>query len=357
MTIRLALTALSFLSVASHSVAEGIAVVAPQSGPYAVLGEQIRDGAAAAASAVGQNIFLVNESCEAGSGPDIAARIVEAGVDTAIGFLCSESLDGALPALAEAAIPAITVSVRWKVLMEDALKKGWPFFRLAPAPDDEAEKLVEVILANWPGSPIALIEDGTIHGRELVESVRAGLEERGLTPVFTDTFRPGQEQQLALVRRLKTAGATHVLVGGDRNDVSIIARDAAAESIPLTVIGGDAMRALDEPVPLADGVLAVALPDHAGDTTAAGALAALAAVDVAPQGYVLPAFAAVEIALAAATTATDRKLPIADILASETFQTAIGPIRFGPDHELAENPYRLLEWQNGRFVEPAPQGQ
>lgn len=357
MTTRLALAATALLAAVTSAHAEGIAVVAPQSGPYAVLGEQIRDGAAAAASAVGKNIFLINESCEPGSSQEIATRIVEAGVDTAIGFLCSESLDGALPALTEAKIPVITVSVRWKGLMEDALKYGWPLFRLAPTPDDEVEKLIDVIIATWPGSPLALVEDGTIRGRELVDAVRAGLEERGLKPVFVDTFRPGQEQQIALVRRLQKAGVTHVLVGGDRNDVAVIARDAAAESIPLTIIGGDAMRAVDQPVPLADGVLAVMTPDHANEPSAAKAVEALRTGGIEPEGYVLPAHAAVEIALAATARAIEENRAAAEIIAEDSFQTVIGTIGFGSDHELADNPYRLLEWRNDAFTTPAPQGQ
>jgi hypothetical protein len=84
-------------------------------------------------------------------------------------------------------------------------------------------------------------------------------------------LRPGQEQQLALVRRLQKAGATHVFIGGDRNDVAIIARDAAAEKIPLTILAGDAMQAADEPVPLRNGVLAVALTETPEGPSAASA--------------------------------------------------------------------------------------
>lgn len=357
MMTRLPLATAAFLAAVTTGDAEGIAVVAPQSGPYAVLGEQIRDGAAAAASAVGKNIFLINENCEPGSSQEIATRIIEAGVDVAIGFLCSESLDGALPVLAEAKIPAITVSVRWKGLLEDTVKYGWPLFRLAPAPEAESEKLVEVILATWPGSPVALIDDGTIRGRELVDAVRAGLEEHGLKPVFVDTFRPGQEQQIALVRRLQKAGATHVLIGGDRNDVATIARDAAAEAVPLTIIGGDAMRAVDQPVPLADGVFAVTLPDYAANPAAAKAVEALRAGSIEPEGYVLPAHAAVEIALAATARAIEEKRPAGEIIAEGSFPTVIGTISFGSNRELADNPYRLLQWRDGAFTTPAPQGQ
>ncbi len=180
----------------------------------------------------------------------IADALVNAKVQVAIGFLCSETLEGALPKLKDANIPAITVSVRARILMEDALKNGWPLFRLAPPDGAEAARIIEVILRDWAAAPIALIEDGTIHGRELTEAVRNALEEKGLKPVFTDTYRPGQEQQIALVRRLKRAGATKVFIGGDRTDVAVIARDAAAEKIPLDILGGDAMRAANQPVAL-----------------------------------------------------------------------------------------------------------
>ena len=46
--------------------------------------------------------------------------------------------------------------------------------------------------------------------------------------------------------------------------------------------------------------------------------------------------------------------PVADSLIGTTFETALGPVTFGEDHELTENPYRLLQWQGDRFV-PVPE--
>ena len=65
------------------------------------------------------------------------------------------------------------------------------------------------------------------------------------------------------MRRLKRAGATKVFIGGDRNDVATIARDAEAENIQLDILGGDAMRAANQPLALMDGVRAVAIPEYA----------------------------------------------------------------------------------------------
>ncbi len=341
----------ALLSSWTAASAATIGVVAPKAGAYSVLGAQIFAGAKLAAQAAGDKVVEVDESCDETGGSAAAKALVDAKVDIAIGFLCVETLTTALPPMKAANIPAISISVRSKMLMEDTLRNGWPFFRMAPAEGAEADKLAQVILADWKAEPIAFVEDGTIYGRDLASAIRQKLEPAGITPVFTDTFRPGQEQQVALVRRLAKTGATHVFVGGDRNDVAIIARDAASEKVPLTLIGGDTLRAQNRPVSLRDGVLSVALPNYAALPSATAAVTALKAANTEPDGYALPAYAAAEIARQAVTSSTR---PLGDAMTGRTFSTAIGPIAFGADHELKENPFHLVEWQRSDFVEVHP---
>lgn len=342
----------SYLGCGSASAAV-IGVVAPRSGPYAPLGTQILQGARAAAEAAGDTVVEIDESCDEAGGARAAKGLTDAKAAVAVGFLCVETLSTALPQLKAAQIPAITVSVRSKILMEDTLRNGWPLFRMAPVEGDEARKLSETIIAIWKAQPIALIEDGTIYGRELASAIRQRIEPMGITPVFIDTFRPGQEQQLALVRRLAKTGATRVFVGGDRSDAAIIARDANSENIQVTLMGGDALRASNRPIALRDGVLAVALPDYAALPTASAAVAVLKAKNIDADGYMLPAYAAVEVAHQAVSQTAGR--PVAAALGSGSFQTAIGAIAFGQDHELKTNPFRLVEWRGSAFfpVQPA----
>jgi branched-chain amino acid transport system substrate-binding protein len=343
-----------FLAAAeSDAAGVTIGVVAPQGGSLQQLGAQVFAGAKFQIAKDGNTVVAINEPCEENSGAAVADALVKAQVQVAIGFLCSETLEAALPKLKEANIPAITVSVRARILMEDALKNGWPLFRLAPPDGAEAARVIEVILRDWAADPIALIEDGTIHGRELTEAVRNALEERGLKPVFTDTYRPGQEQQIALVRRLKKAGATKVFIGGDRADVAVIARDAAAEKIPLDILGGDAMRAADRPVPLSDGVRAVTIPEYADLPAAETAAKALRAQGIEPEGYVLPAAAAAAIAQQAGTAAVAEQKTVAEKLIGTIFYTPMGDLSFTAGHELSGNPYQLLEWHDGAFRVPA----
>ncbi|MCQ4629574.1 ABC transporter substrate-binding protein [Shinella sp. CPCC 100929] len=322
------------------------AVVAPADGPLAILGQQVRDGARFAAEANGDTIVEIPEACDETDGDEIAKQILAADAVAAVGFLCTEGLAASLPALAEAKVPAITLSVRSGILMEDALKKNWPLFRLAPGPKAEADKAVEIITRDWKSEPFALIDDGTIHARELVEAIRLRLEEVGMKAVFVDTYRPAQEQQLTLVRRLSQTGVTHVFVGGDRTDIAVIARDAKAEKVSLALLGGEALLGADPSVPMTDGVEAIALPDYGALPEGQAVAAAMKAKDIFAEGYVLPAHAAITALATAAAKGGD--LP--QKLAGGSFATAIGTVAFGADHELGDNPYRLLVWRGGAFV-------
>ncbi|WP_170985861.1 ABC transporter substrate-binding protein [Rhizobium sp. AU243] len=347
------LTIIAGFALAGSASAASIGIVAPQSGPYELLGQQVRQGAKAAAAKLGLDVVEIHESCEDGSGGAIADGLVAAKVSAAIGFLCTETLQDVLPPLKAAAIPAITLSSRAPILMEDALKYGWPLFRLAPSDRAESDRIAEIILRDWKGHSIGLVDDGTIYSRELVDRIRSSLEENGLKPTLADTMRPNQEQQVALVRRLARTGISHVFVGAERNDVAIIARDAGSENIPLTVMGGDAMNAANNPVPLAANVLAVTRPAYDTLPSAQAVAGELRGAGIEPEGYVLPAYAAAELTAALAEATQAQSKPAPEILAGGTlFKTVLGDLGFSPSHDLSDNPYRLQRW-NGQRFEPA----
>ena len=348
-----ALTYLILLAVPQAGFAAGprIAVVAPMSGNLQILGDQIRLGAVQAADGKAE-IVTINETCAEKSGPDIAEQIREADVIAAIGFLCVDSLDGGLPILAEAKIPAITLSVRSPVLMEDSLKKGWPFFRLAPSTAAERDMIVQEIFAQWKDKPFALLDDGTIMSREMIDNVRQALEQKGMKAAFIDNFRPAQEVQTQLIRRLAKVGITHVFAASDRNDMSVMARDAKAAKIDLTFMGGDALNGTNQPVPLEPGTFAVTLPDPQAIATAKPVVEMLQKQKKSAEGYVLPAYSSITIILEASEIASGSGAPLADALTDTPFDTALGQIRFGKNHELSTNPFQMLVWNGNAFVLP-----
>jgi len=347
------LVAIALLApTAAGAAALKIAVVAPQAGNLKILGQQVIDGATLAAKGKA-DLVVIDESCADNSGPDIAARIRLSGATVAVGFLCSQSLDGgSLALLANAKIPAISLSIRASILMEDALKKGWPFFRMAPSPSAERDKITETIFSDWKGKPFAILDDGTITSRETAETVREALEQQGMKATLIDNFNPAQDVQTLLVRRLAKAGVTHVFAAADRTDIAVMAHDAAAAGLNLTFLGGDALNAADQGVPLQKGVLAITQPDAASLPTAAVVVADLAKAGTSADGYTLAAYAAVTVSADAAEIAGGSGASLPEALVDTPFQTVLGEIRFTKAHELATNPFRLMEWDGQAFREP-----
>lgn len=352
--------AAALLAAAPASAAVRLGVVAPQGDDsFAMLGDQLRQGIGAYQSKAGkpfEQIVTEPETCDAASGTAAAKAMIKARVDVVVGFLCPESLNAALPLLSQAGIATIGTSVRADILMEEPLKKNWPFFRLAPTASDEIGRITGIIEKQWAGEPFALVEDGTIYGRDLVENVRVALEAKGITAAFIDTYRPAQDKQFGLAHRLQRSGATHVLVGGDRSDVAIIARDCASLGLKLTIMGGESMKAPPDSVPLQSGVLGVMVPDAASLPSASDALAVLKTLKIGPVGDTLVGYAAAEIVDQAGKARNDNAAPLADALSHGTFHTALGDIRFTDKHERADNPFELMVWNGEKYVPEAPGG-
>ena len=352
----LALLAACALGAAvSTAAAAGISIglAAPLSGPSRALGEQLQEGVeTAAANYTGARVTLdtADSACTADGGSRAARQFADAKVGAVVGFLCTEAIEAALPILKEAHIPVITPGVRANSLTDKRYKTGWPVYRLAPRDDDESKAVGDILTKRWADKLFAIIDDGTIYGRDLSENFRLAAEQAGLKPVFTDNYRPQMDNQIGLVGRLKKAGAEYVFVGGDRSDIAIIGRDAAKLGLKLTIAGGEALRAAPGAVPLATGTLMIGLPDWS-DTNDLIALSQLKAADVVPEGYVLPGYAALQIAAAAALAPEDASQSFKSHIENTKFATAIGLVHFDEKGDVVGNPYRLYEWDGNAFVE------
>lgn len=329
-----------------------IGLAAPLSGPSALLGAQMRQGAEAAAGAAGNSSVVldtVDDLCTAAGGEAAARHFVEINADIALGFLCIEAINAAMPVLKEAGIPTVAIGVRADSLTDEREKNAWPVFRLGPRGDGEARAIAEILTKLWADEVFAILDDGTIYGRELSESFRAAAEQAGLKPVLVDTFRPGSDNQTALAERLRQAGATHVFVGGDRSDVAILGRDAASLGYGLTIAGGESLRAAPEDVELQPGTLMIGLPEPA-DKADGALVARLREAGLEPEGYVLPTYAGVEVAAKAALEAHEANTKVSVALSNGVFQTAIGPVRFDGKGDLADNPFGLFRFDGQNFL-------
>lgn len=333
------------LAFGAHADPLAVGVAAPVSGAAELLGRQIEAGAKLAAHAHETELTIADDGCTAAGGEAAARRFAQARAQAVIGFLCMEALEAAAPILKDAGIPVIAIGVRNDSLTDRRERTGWPVFRLGPRGDDERNAVASLLTRLWKDAHFAIVDDGTIYGRELAETLRAQAEQAALKPVFVDTFRPGLENQIALVGRLKRAGATHVFVGGDAEDIAIMGRDAVTLEAGITFAGGEALRAPSGDVALAAGTLMIALPEWA-EVADPKILEAFRANGAIAEGYALPAYAAVQMIRAA----VGGSQPLEEALSGRDFATVIGPIRFDAKGDLTQNPYRLFRFDGQRFM-------
>jgi branched-chain amino acid transport system substrate-binding protein len=275
--------------------------------------------------------------------------MVAAGVRIVVGFLCTEAIEAALPLLKDAGIPVVTPGVRANSLTDRRDKTGWPVYRMAPRADDEREAVSTILVERWQNELFAIVDDGTIYGRELVESFRLSAELAGLQPVFIDTYRPQMDNQIGLVARLRRAGATHVLVGGDRADVAIMGRDAAELGFDLVIASGETLRSAPGDVPLAEGTLMIGLAEPS-DLASDDVISAFEEREIVPEGYTIPGFAAFEVAVETLIRAETSGRALTEVLAGDAFETAMGTIKFDEKGDLTGNPYRLFRYDGSTFV-------
>ncbi|EAU41161.1 putative amino acid-binding periplasmic protein [Fulvimarina pelagi HTCC2506] len=321
-----------------------IGVSAPLSGSSALLGQQIVNGAQEAGSGVA-TIAPADTECTPEGGEVAARSYVEEEARIVVGFLCTESLLAALPILTEAGIPVIDVGVRANRVTDDREDTGHLVWRLAPRSDAEARAIAETISKRWRNEPFGLIEDGSIANRGLVDTVRRLVAEEGLEPAATDNYRPAEEKQFGLVRRLARTGVTRFFIAGDRPDIAVIARDAAELDLDLQIIGGESLldeTSVDQPLP--EGIVALAPPYSYAPPEADGV------EDIALSGYGGVAHAAVEIAVRALELAEGSTRSLAEILNEESFETLLGTVAFDEKGDARAVAYRPLRWSGSEFI-------
>ncbi len=334
---------LAFLVAAVPAAAEGrIGLSAPLGDTAPLLTAQMEAGARAASDLRSAELVIEDDACTAEGGERAARAFVEAGVGAVVGYLCTVSIEAALPILTEADIPVIATGIRTDSLTDRRERTGWQVFRLGPRADGEREVAARYVVENWRETPFAIVDDGTIYGRDLAEAVRNAAEQSALAPVFVDTFRPQLDNQIGLVGRLRRSGATHVFVGGDREDIAIMARDAAGLDYELEIAGGEALRAAPGETPLTEGIRMFAatrwIDDVEGQANAA----------VERRGYFQPTHAAVEIALDAIARQADE--PLAQTIAAGRFETVIGPVTFDDKGDMQGELYRVYRYDGTDFV-------
>jgi len=351
-TLFAALTVTIVMSVITS--AETIGLSLPLSGPVAELGREFRAGANLAMEKYGDGheLFIVDDGCEA----DLARLAIDdlTNQNPAIitGMLCNEAAIIAANRMREAGTPVLIAGARSIRLIKDREREEWNIWRMSPG-DDQAHKVAaKEIIKRWKNTPYAIVDDGTIFGRSFTDGLRLKMDEAGLKPQISDTFRAAQSTQAGLLRRLQRSGVTAAFIASaTTEDLVMIAQNMQDLNVQLEVITTDQLAVLPY-LPQANeikagiSIIKEAYPDTKDRAEINGILRKR---NILPTAQIHAGYAAIQVAITAlgdSVEATRKNLTI------KQFETILGPVKFAQNGANIINPYKLHIWNGETFVLP-----
>ncbi len=334
---------------ARPAFSETIGLSVPLSGDYSDLGKRFTKGAKRALQKLGgrHRLFIADDGCD----PDLASLAAEDLISQSIGivggFLCSDTATKVADDLADTKTPLLISNARSIRLIKDRERNGWNLWRFAPGDDYPVAAAAEAISQNWRSTPFVLVDDGTIYGRTFSDQLRLKLEELGITPQLSDSFRAAQSTQAGLLRRLQRSGASAAFIAASNiDDITTITKDIQRLEVTLDIMTTETLMALpylqnSQDVSKGTKVIGWKAPSLPEDA------------DAQDQDIIeLQGFATIEIisaALGASFEETTKNLQ------EMTFETVLGQVKFNTDGSSTFNPYRLLEWDGQEFIPASSQ--
>lgn len=345
--------------IAAEAADLRIAVVAPLSGPYQALGQEIKAGAGRAVADInaaggikGQmlKLDLLDDGCR----PDLARQVAAKAVRDAIviGHVCAGAATAAASVYAGKGVLAISPAVTDDDFTDN--RPGPTIFRLAARDDAQGDAVAAFLAANARTKRIAILSDDSPYGKQLADAVKKGLDARGVKIARSDSFEPGAKDYTGLADVMIGDGIGALFVAGYDGDVALIASALSARKAPITLMGGDALATSEygaEAGAAAQGTLLTFFTDWRAHQAAAGIAAAFRADGVEPRGFVLPAYAAVQIAAAARVGAGSTKgADLAAWLAANSVDTVLGAVAFNAKGDATLSGFEVYRWQGDSFV-------
>ncbi len=332
-----------------------VGVSLPLSGAISKLALQFETGARLALEdhnlSTGQNVsmFVADDGCDEELASLAAEDIREQNPGIITGMLCNAVATHFANAFLDEGMPLLVAGAQSERLIKDRERNEWKLWRLSPGDSEAAEIAVSHFARAWAGVPYAIVDDGTVYGRNLADTFRSGMEEVGLPPQFQDNFRPTQSTQARMVRRLVRAGVTHAFVGASAEDVAMIASNAEELEINLQLGSGEALSIfpyLDTELLPGKGVTAILKKAEVSQEVPQGLAERLAAMDRQAEPYVLLGYQAMQVAIQALAPTTEATI---GRLNQFRFDTVLGDVAFDASGDNSVPQFAPYRWQNGRF--------
>lgn len=335
-----------------------VAIAGPMSGQYASAGDQIREGAELAVADInarggvlGEKLKLVvgDDACDPKQAVAVANRMATANIAFMHGHWCSSSTIPASDIYNEAQIPMATVSTNPQVT-ERGLKN---IFRIMGRDDQQGLVAGSYVAEHFKGKKVAVVDDKSAYGKGLADEIAKAMTAKGMKPTLRESITAGEKDYSGIVTKLKQAGVEVLAYGGYHTEVALILRQAQQAGLKLTVMGGDTMtnsELVTAAGPAADNVMFTFSPDPRKNPDAAPVVEKFRAAKVEPEGYVLYAYAAMQLFDQAATAAKSTKYKdLEKALRGGNFKTVIGTLSFDAKGDQKAPGFVVYRWQGGKY--------
>jgi branched-chain amino acid transport system substrate-binding protein len=335
-----------------------VAIAGPMTGQYASAGDQIRKGAEMAIADInarggvlGEKLALEvgDDACDPKQAVSVANTMVNKGVVFMHGHWCSSSTIPASDVYAEALIPMATVSTNPQVTARGLDN----LVRIMGSDDQQGAVAGDYLATNFKDQKIAVVDDKSAYGKGLADEIAKAMETKGVKPVMRESITAGEKDYSGLVTKLKRDGVSVLAYGGYHTEVALILRQAAQVGLKLTVMGGDTMtnsELVTAAGPAADNVMFTFSPDPRKIPAAAPVVKKFRDAKVEPEGYVLYAYAAMQLFEQAATAAGGTGYDaLMGAIRKGSFDTAIGTLSFDDKGNLKGPGFVVYQWQGGKY--------
>ena len=356
-----ALALVGVVAAAPASAQIKIGTAGPITGSNATFGAQLKAGAEQAVADINAKggvlgkkleLSIGDDACDPKQAVSVANKFAADKVVFVAGHFCSSSSIPASKVYLEEGILQITPASTNPKLTDEG---GWNTFRTCGRDDQQGAVAGAYIAKEFKGRKVAVLHDNTAYGKGLADETKKAMNKAGVKETLYSAYVPGERDYSAIVSRLKQAGIELIYIGGYHTETGLIIKQARQQGMNVSVMGGDAL-VTNEFWQIAgeqgEGTLMTFPSDPRRRPTAQAVVKEFAAKKIDPEGYVLYAYAAVEIWAKAAEKAktTDAK-KVAEVLKAGKWDSVLGPISYDKKGDVTVSDYVFYIWHNGAYAE------
>ena len=335
-----------------------MAIAGPMTGQYASAGDQIRKGAELAnadinakGGVLGQKLKLEigDDACDPKQAVSVANSMANKKIIFMHGHWCSSSTIPASDVYNEAQIPMATVSTNPQVT-ERGLKN---IFRIMGRDDQQGLVAGTYLADTFKNRKMAVVDDKSAYGKGLADEIAKAIEGRKVKLILRESITAGEKDYSALVSKLKAVGVEVMAYGGYHTEVALILRQAQQAGLKLTIMGGDTLtnsELVTAAGAASDNVLFTFSPDPRKNPAAADIVKRFRDAKVEPEGYVMYAYAAMQLFAQAAEKAKGTQY--ADLeksMRGGSFDTVIGKLSFDAKGDNKLPGFMFYRWKGGKY--------